>query len=280
MIRSQQFLHRVSEDKRVVPIVEPKLEFVKVTVKMLHADSMIRADDRPLEQGPRSLNRIRVNVSANPLFFGVVDLLVLRILIRPVAVSGVFVRIDRRRIFGDMLQDEPAKSLAVRLLRHLEANFSVTLDRANDQLLFGPASTLARSLAARPSTDVGLINLDYPTQERVRGLERMADSVAEIPSSSVGDLKASLELIRANRLLGFDHHVDGKKPLPERKVRIVHDRLRSHAKLIPARVTIILVAILHAGNRLGFAAWARDAFGPAQGFQVTPAIIFGAESLN
>ena len=48
-------------------IVETPLKLIEVGVKVLFAELMVTADDRPLEQAPDALHRVRVNVAAHPL---------------------------------------------------------------------------------------------------------------------------------------------------------------------------------------------------------------------
>jgi hypothetical protein len=47
------------------------------------------------------------------------------------------------------------------------------------------------------------------------------NSVAQVPSSFVGNVKSALKLVGRNALLGLAHHVDRYKPLVERQMGIV-----------------------------------------------------------
>ena len=66
----------VPEDVRVVPVVEPSLQFFEVAVQVLRADLVERADDGPLEQRPDALDAVRVHVANHSLFSRVVHRLV------------------------------------------------------------------------------------------------------------------------------------------------------------------------------------------------------------
>ena len=59
--------HGVSEDVRVVSVVEPPLKLFEVAVQMLGADFVERAHDGPLEQAPDALDAVGVNVSDDPV---------------------------------------------------------------------------------------------------------------------------------------------------------------------------------------------------------------------
>src|SRR5256885_1217583 len=58
---------------RIIAIIKPKFKFIKVTVKMFHADLMIRSDHRTLEQAPGAFNGIGVNVTPHPFIGAMVD---------------------------------------------------------------------------------------------------------------------------------------------------------------------------------------------------------------
>ena len=58
---------RVTEDVRVIAVVETPLKLFEVTVKVLHADVVEGPNDRALEQAPDVLDGVRVNVSPDPL---------------------------------------------------------------------------------------------------------------------------------------------------------------------------------------------------------------------
>ena len=71
--RLQKSEQRIAEQIRVVPIVESKFKLVKVAVEMFHTELMVRADDRTLEQRPRTFNGVCVNIATNPFLKVVVN---------------------------------------------------------------------------------------------------------------------------------------------------------------------------------------------------------------
>ena len=79
---------------------------------MLHADFMIGTDNRPLEERERALDRVRVDIAANPLVSGMVYALVLGFLIANAFVGFVVVGIDVLGIRGVLL-NESVKRFAI-----------------------------------------------------------------------------------------------------------------------------------------------------------------------
>jgi hypothetical protein len=61
-----------------------------------------------------------------------------------------------------------------------------------------------------------------------------------MPRGLVRDTEHPLELARRDAIPRLTDRVDGEKPFPERKVRIVEDGADAHAELIAARVAIEL----------------------------------------
>jgi hypothetical protein len=56
--------NRVAEQERVVAVVEPERELVKVGRKVLAAELVVAADDTAIKEAPHVLNGVRVNVAA------------------------------------------------------------------------------------------------------------------------------------------------------------------------------------------------------------------------
>ena len=61
-LRGHKTRDGVAEQVRVLPVVEAKFEFVKVPIRVLHADLMERTDNRPLEQTERAVDAVGVHV--------------------------------------------------------------------------------------------------------------------------------------------------------------------------------------------------------------------------
>ena len=70
--RVDDALERVDENIRVVSVVEPPLELLKVAIHVFRAHLVERADKRTLEQAPHAFHAVCVNVAHDPDFLGVV----------------------------------------------------------------------------------------------------------------------------------------------------------------------------------------------------------------
>lgn len=110
----------------IAPIIEPMFQLVQVGVQVLHADLVIRPDDRTFEQAPYALNAVRVNIPTNPLIRTVIDRLVRRIFISNANVGGKFVRVDGFRVGRGVLLNESVKRALVGVGQHLKANLAAT----------------------------------------------------------------------------------------------------------------------------------------------------------
>lgn len=64
----EQLYQRVTEQVRVIPIVETPLKLVEVVVKMLCTDLVKRANDGTLEQAPYAFHAVRVNIASHLAF--------------------------------------------------------------------------------------------------------------------------------------------------------------------------------------------------------------------
>lgn len=245
---------------------------------MLHADLVVSADNRPLEQTPNALNSVRVNVSANPFLRAVINALMPRIRVANSKVSGKFVGVDRFGIWRGVLLHEGMKSGAVGVWENLKANLATTLNRTNGNRL---VATVATAHAADFPANVSFIHFHDAAQQRTVGVPHgRTDAVAEIPCGLVGDGDCPLHLQRAHALLALSHQIDGEKPLGQRKVRVVKDGATRSGELIAAGVAIVLATIRDAGHALASAARALNASRPAKLGKTLAALVVIAELLN
>lgn len=75
-VRVHDAPERVPEDVLVLPVVVPTLQLLEVTVHVLHAHLVERADDGSLEQAPDALDRVGVDIAHDPLLGAVIHALV------------------------------------------------------------------------------------------------------------------------------------------------------------------------------------------------------------
>src|ERR1700733_9593757 len=116
---------------------------------------MIRADYRPLEQGPCILNAISVNVSSNVLLSLVIDRFVLCVLILNAEVCRMLVSIEVLGIWGGSLSNPLANHFLARILAPLfrfHSDRSAAFDCAKNHSLVAEILTpFPMPLAADPS---------------------------------------------------------------------------------------------------------------------------------
>jgi hypothetical protein len=73
---------------------------------MLPRELVVSADNASAKEAPNTLDRVRVNVPANPLVLCVGNASVLRIPIAHIGIGGAVVPIDRGRVIGNRVDDE------------------------------------------------------------------------------------------------------------------------------------------------------------------------------
>src|SRR5467141_745353 len=109
---------------------------------MLHADLMIRTDDRPLEQRPYAFHRVRVNVAAYPFELAVIDRLVTGVRIAASFIGRKIVGHNRGSFVGQLRQNEIAQLLAISNETGIKSNLAAALDSSQNHSLSRSAATV------------------------------------------------------------------------------------------------------------------------------------------
>src|SRR6185295_19227410 len=94
MARRQQFFECITEDERVITIVETEFKLIEVAVKMLHADLMIRPDYGAFEQPPSAFNAVCMYIAPHIFLASVIHCFVACIVVAQITIGGVFVGIN------------------------------------------------------------------------------------------------------------------------------------------------------------------------------------------
>ena len=164
----------------------------------------------------------------------------------------------------------------------LKADFAAALDGTGHPCLI---SLVGVSTAFDLAAHKRLIYLN--NAEKSRASERIVahsfpNPMAQVPSRAIrSKAKGTLHLIGRNSLLGFEHQVDGDKPLPQRQVGIVHDGLGGHAELVAASHTVPLWPRTKPADVLAPAVRASNlAFRPPQVFEEGPALVVGLKPIH
>ena len=146
---------------RVLTIVIPPLQLVKIGVKMLGAQLMVSPNDRALEQAPDILDVVGVDFASNVLLDAVIDRLMPRVVIRNTLIWRPVIGVDHFRFSGGSGTNEPVKGFTASPVHHLEPDVTISLHSAgNDGFVLPIAVPLATHLA----TNERLVNLDFATQ--------------------------------------------------------------------------------------------------------------------
>lgn len=244
---------------------------------MLLADLVVSAEHRTLKKRSGAFNTVRVRLAAHPFVSTVRYPIMRSILGGQIAAGGTFVDANRLGVLANVLADELPQRLTVDAFGCLDSQIAAALNRTeSDRLIHSVSPSLTPNLPA----DVCLIDFDHAPHEGAGGLKRRTHAMAEIPCRLVGHLQRALKLVGAHAFLALYHHVNAKKPLPERKVSIVHDRAGRCGKLIAATVAIKLTALLNAGYRLVGATRASDPVRPTKLFKVRAALVLATKVLD
>lgn len=180
-----------------------------------------------------------------------------------------FVGVDRFGGIADGALDEGMDGVLADVGDALDADAAPALDGPGD-----PRLVVAPVLALLLPADHRLVDLDHANERRAGErivAHRLADAVAQVPRRLIGDTEGPLELAGADPLLALAHQVDGDEPLPQRKVRAMHNRSRRHAELIVAGPALPLIAVLDLVNRRVAAPDAGHAVRPTDVLQVVAA---------
>src|SRR6266849_4707957 len=148
---------------------------------MLNADLMIRTNDRTLKQAPYALDRISVNVAADPFFRMMVDCLMCRVCIGNSEVSRILIGHQALCLRMHCFLDKRMKYLLSGFLARFnsQTNQTAALDRAeHHRFVIQDAAANVTALSA----DVGFVNLNRSLERlRIGFFHGLTDAMAEIP---------------------------------------------------------------------------------------------------
>src|SRR5271165_82207 len=253
---------------------------------MLCANTMPRSNNAALQQRESGFNGVRVHVTDGVDAILVTDRLMLcqhsgimqslRVALKFIGHNHVNVL---RYVFANVLRQGPR----LHVLRVEKAQFAAALPDADNDLFLGLGMSGLVLVAMLTRSDEGLIYFNRSAERlRVNGLHRVPDAMAEIPCGAVVDTQHPLELVRRHSLARLTNQERSKKPLDQRKVRVVKHRVCRDGELIAARfvIAVVLIALQDAGYFFSGALRAADAFRPAQPLQIIAAMLLITKSLH
>jgi hypothetical protein len=234
-----------------------------------------RANHAPLEDAPKTFNRIRMDRADNVLAAMVVNFLV-RQVAKIIAVARPRIRRQQANLIGNRFVDEIEHGLGVDALQYADNHIALPLDGADQRCLAlgGVVPPLVPMAVFVLAADPSVVNLDNAAKLCFRGDERGADFVAH-QMGGVVTPKAHkpLDLKRAHSLLARQHQMGDAKPITKRLFRVLKNRARQ------GRETVALWCALAALPMEGLVARrivevriatarAMDAFRPAPRYEV------------
>src|SRR5438876_971174 len=190
---------------------------------MLCRHTMPRPDNTPLQERECRLYGIRVDVAIDVAMIFVANLFVLlavqsSFVNRP-RINAKFVSHHHVNVTADIFLDVLRQRPDLHVLSVEEAKIAATLLDANDYFFGSLASVDAP--AALLSAHIGFVYFDGAIQLR-KGLyssHRMADSVTEIPCSTVVDSQHTFKLICRHPFERLAHQISSEEPFNHRQVR-------------------------------------------------------------
>jgi hypothetical protein len=257
-----------------VPPIVPEAILVQVALKVGRVNVVVHAADSPLNQTPKTLDAIGMDVAANIDSRAVFDAAMYEAF--PLAhgvVRGEFIGIDSAA-WGDVLADKTDKFLRGHVANNLGDGHSPALDDANNGSLFLVAAHGASNPILADSAHISFVNLDrWPLQLQIALRQETADLLEDAPCGFVGDASLALNLLSRDAATSGTHEVHRIKPSFERGAGLLKDGTRERIDVIAAMVASVGSTIAHAvvlAVNLALRA-AGDAIGPALLFDVLKA---------
>ena len=206
---------------------------------------MIDATDTALDQGPESLNRVRMYVPIYVHPLTMVDAMVcVTPRVKPVVGLEIIGKDHRSRQY--VFLDKSAQCVSFNIGGDECANLSLALNHANDGSLVGSAS--ACSLGAAPV--VRLIHFDLAVESAQRAalvvIQHRTNLFEHAPRGFVGDASLPLDLLCGDTATGLRHEVDRVEPSGQRSGRFVKDRFGGRVNVMTAMVARVRRATLNA----------------------------------
>jgi len=284
--RSDHMTQSVNEQIGVLAAIEAKGHFVQVGGEMLCGDAMPSSNDAAFEQRERRFDGVGMDVPVNVNLGLVLDGLVLPLERRITQGRGVgieFICHDDIYIFANALSDILCQRSSLHILSMEEAEIATALPDANNDLLFA-VSVSGFAVSSLACTDVSFIYFDSTVhQGPLYFFHGSTNAMAQVPRRFVRAFvqapQGTLELMSAHAFLGFAEKMHSGKPGWQREMRVAENRTSEDGELIDASLAKVKFLCRRQFDSIGLAAWAANAFGPAEPFEQFAASVVGSEHL-
>ena len=213
------------------------------------ANIVIDTAQSVLNQTPKALNRVGVNVSHDIDLFAVIDATVNVASFSNVGntfVPKMFVS-ENNALRRDVFFNHRQQNRASRSFARKRSDFAFALDQANDHLLVFPVPAADAASAAKIRL-IDFYALAVLAANRIRFVigKHRANLLEYAPCGFVRDSRFPLNLLRGNPAASRGHEVDRIEPRRERSGRLMKDRLRRGMEMIAAVVARVRRATRHA----------------------------------
>ena len=229
--------YRRPENIGVLAVVMSELTFGQVERQILLGYMMVVSDNATLEQTPKVLDIVGMNLASYIFARAVRNGLVLEAERGKVVVSAEFISGDQIHLVADCLADKTVERASVGVFDNLADHIALTGDSADDgsfpaqagyMLALIPVAILVLATKAR--------FIDFDDTHKLfefRVSHSSPQAVTEKPRGRIGRSDLALNLLRANTLFGVEHTPENFKPSAERVVSVLENRSRDNGEPIP-----------------------------------------------
>ncbi len=275
--------YRFAEYIGFFSIVKTELKLIQVQRQMFPANIVVRPDDSALEQRPKRINRLSMNL-ATYIFASTMAAALMPEFVTQLLIAVCFIGSNQFHPVRNNPANESIERRRIGSLDHFADHVALTGNRADDWLLAGRAfgvwaDALAAMFVLFLSTNIRLINFYDAHQLTEIGVEHTGSQThTHIPSRAIrAGSKQTMNLQRTDALFGGQHEQQSFEPRTQRQFGFLEDRPRLERKTI--RRAIIFAAFLALPvprtrraliNMIVLTARAFRASGPAAQEQIRP----------
>src|SRR5882672_1959610 len=221
---------------------------------------MIDAAKTILNEAPEAFDCVRMNLANNVDFRAVIDAVMTVLVSVPskIVIYAIVVG-EHRALRKNSFLDDRHNRVLLGIQRGVGANSALAFDYSNYRCLgIGIEGSRASRMAALPSANVGLVNLDrLPALTAERGcvliIQHRANLFEHAPRGFVGDASLPLNLLCRNSAARRSHQVDRVEPNCQGRGRLVEDCVGGRVNVMTAMIARVRRTAHYAmmlGNRL------------------------------
>src|SRR5438270_693829 len=217
-------LQNRSEDQiALISPVIPERIFIQIGLQIFLGNLMINATNSAFNQGPQTVNRLRMNIASDVNFLTVINSLMRVSSLRKIVVSDPII-CEHRGLRQDALFRNSQKVLLCRILRSESDCASLPFHDADNALLWRISRgtpTLPAALALRAK--IAFVHLHAISLQLHIFSEKRPNLPEHTPCSLVSDAGFPLNLLCGNSAASGTHEVHRLKPDAQRRGAFLED---------------------------------------------------------